>query len=215
MTFGRSTPMSPPTRTASSTSTATTSTPRRINSSCSRMPPAQLVVPTGGHQRRWSLPRPCRQQQRHRRQRRVDLRHGHQHVVPAGQEVAGLRQRPPAAEQHHPAVVRRPLRRMGHLPARRSSGRSGCIPRETAVDATKRTDGAIVNDGSSTDPEISSDGRHIVFRSDGSHLVAGVNTTGSRVYVRHLDTSTTRLSPLQRVRTCPTSVRRSAAPVTR
>lgn len=61
----------------------------------------------------------------------------------------------------------------------------------TAVDATKRTDGAIVNDGSSTDPEISSDGRHIVFRSDGSHLVAGVNTTGSRVYARHLDTSTT------------------------
>jgi hypothetical protein len=61
----------------------------------------------------------------------------------------------------------------------------------TAVRASQRFNGAALTDGSATDPEISSDGRHVVFRSDASNLVSGVSTVASRVYVRNLNTATT------------------------
>lgn len=61
----------------------------------------------------------------------------------------------------------------------------------TAVRASQRFDGGALTNGSSIEPEISPDGRHVVFTSMASHLVSGVTTTGNRVYVRHLDTAQT------------------------
>lgn len=61
----------------------------------------------------------------------------------------------------------------------------------TAVRVSQRFDNAALTNGSSGDPEISPDGRHVVFRSAASHVVSGVTTTGNRVYVRHLDTAQT------------------------
>lgn len=61
----------------------------------------------------------------------------------------------------------------------------------SAVNASTRTNGGDLTDGNAGGGGISSDGRHIVFRSNASNLVSGITTTGWRVYARNLDTSTT------------------------
>jgi hypothetical protein len=63
---------------------------------------------------------------------------------------------------------------------------------DTAVNAGPRVDGAPYNDGDGAwDPDISSDGRSVVFRSDSSNLVSFFPTVVPRVYVRRLDAGET------------------------
>lgn len=62
----------------------------------------------------------------------------------------------------------------------------------TAVIASPRLDGAPFSDGfGASNPQISPDGREVVFRANSSGLVDGYSTVASRVYVRLLDRSTT------------------------
>jgi len=79
------------------------------------------------------------------------------------------------------------------------------IAANTAVRASQRFDNAALNDGWTSDPEISPDGRHVVFRSTASNLVIGVGTPGSRVYVRHLDSAQTVLVTAAETETAPYS----------
>ncbi len=62
----------------------------------------------------------------------------------------------------------------------------------TAVNASPRYDGAPFSDGNGAqDPDISSDGRSVVYRSNSSNLLASYPTAAPRVYLRRLDAAQT------------------------
>ncbi|MFE7845796.1 hypothetical protein ACFUTX_11470 [Microbacterium sp. NPDC057407] len=68
-----------------------------------------------------------------------------------------------------------------------TTDRASVYVRDTVRGTTVRLDAGVEPDGESTEPDISDDGRYVVFTSEATNLVAGVGAAGAGVFVADLD----------------------------